>query len=447
MAGLALSGLASGVDTSGIVDQLMAIDRQAVTRLGLRKTAVQARSDNLGTVSTKLAALKAAAADLQAASLWADTQTVEASDPARLGVARTGGTGPGGYAVDVQRMASAARRTFAYTPQASDQTFTVAGKSFTVPAGATIQQVADQLNTTQGSPVYAAVVADPVAGEQLVISSRATGQGSVFTLSAAGFTEDAARARVTGLDALVSVDGAAAAEHPTNTLSGAIPGLTLTLKGVTASPVGVTVGAPGADQAAVKAKVKAFVTAYNDVVTTVRGFTDERPVAGAATATDAKKGQLFGDTGLLGTLTRLRQTVSGAVAGLGISTGAGSGGASTPDAKLGKLTLDETKLTAALADPDRLRGLLDGFATDVTAVVKQQIGSGAGTSTGVIAERVDASSRELRSLTAQADATSRRLDDKEKRLRAQFAAMETALQNAQTQQAWLAGQLASLAGS
>jgi len=38
-----LSGLASGVDTSGIVDQLMAIERQATTRLALRQSAVTAR--------------------------------------------------------------------------------------------------------------------------------------------------------------------------------------------------------------------------------------------------------------------------------------------------------------------------------------------------------------------------------------------------------------------
>jgi flagellar hook-associated protein 2 len=446
MAGVALSGLASGVDTSGIVDQLMAIDRQAITRLELRKTSVQARSDNLGTVSTKLNALKTAAADLQSASLWADTQSVESSDP-KLGVTRTSGTGPGGYSVDVQRMASAARRTFAYAPQGSAQTVTVAGKDFEIPAGATIQQVADKLNTTPGSPVYAAVVNDPVAGEQLVLSARTTGQDSVFALTAAGFTEDTAKARVTGLNALVAVDGAAPVEYETNSVTDAIPGLTLTLKGVTSSPAGVTVGPPGADQAAVKAKIKAFVTAYNDVISTVRGFTDERPVAGATTTTDARKGQLFGDVGLLGMLSRLRQSVSGTVMDLGISTGKPTGGASSADAKLGKLTIDDDKLTAALADPNALRGVLDGFATGIADIVKQQVGTGAGSTTGLIPGRVDATSRELRALTAQTDATTRRLDDKESRLRAQFAAMETALQNAQTQQAWLAGQIASLSTS
>ena len=44
----------------------------------------------------------------------------------------------------------------------------------------------------------------------------------------------------------------------------------------------------------------------------------------------------------------------------------------------------------------------------------------------------------------QVTATNLRLSQTEARLKAQFAAMETAMQTAQSQQAWLAGQIASL---
>ena len=73
--------------------------------------------------------------------------------------------------------------------------------------------------------------------------------------------------------------------------------MTLTLKGVTAEPGGVTVGAPGVDQEAVKGKIKAFVDAYNDVVSHARAGHREALGAGATTTTDAKKGALFGDSG------------------------------------------------------------------------------------------------------------------------------------------------------
>jgi flagellar hook-associated protein 2 len=63
---------------------------------------------------------------------------------------------------------------------------------------------------------------------------------------------------------------------------------------------------------------------------------------------------------------------------------------------------------------------------------------------GVITGRINSDSTSLNGLAKQVTATNARLDQTEKRLRAQFAAMETALQNSQSQQAWLTGQLAAL---
>ena len=59
---LALSGLASGVDTASIVSQLMALDRQTTTRMTYRQAAVTAQRTGLTTVASKLAAARAEAA-------------------------------------------------------------------------------------------------------------------------------------------------------------------------------------------------------------------------------------------------------------------------------------------------------------------------------------------------------------------------------------------------
>ena len=72
-----LSGLASGVDTSSIVDKLIALERQQNARLGLRKSNVQARQTGLKDIATKLNALKNAAEDLASASTWSTKQTIE----------------------------------------------------------------------------------------------------------------------------------------------------------------------------------------------------------------------------------------------------------------------------------------------------------------------------------------------------------------------------------
>ena len=62
----------------------------------------------------------------------------------------------------------------------------------------------------------------------------------------------------------------------------------------------------------------------------------------------------------------------------------------------------------------------------------------------MIDDRLKSGDRNLVRLKEQLTKTNERLDMKEKRMKAQFAAMELALQKSQTQQAWLTGQLASL---
>src|SRR3712207_5861128 len=100
MAGIQLSGLASGLDTQSIISQLMSIERQPRTRIELRQTQEQAKRDGLSEVQTKLNTLKLAATDLRSAGTWADTQTVGSSDDSKVAVTRTGGAGPGAY--DIQ---------------------------------------------------------------------------------------------------------------------------------------------------------------------------------------------------------------------------------------------------------------------------------------------------------------------------------------------------------
>jgi Flagellar hook-associated protein 2 N-terminus len=67
--------LASGVDTSSIVEQLMALERQSVTRLKYRQSAVTAQQSALKDIASKLSALKTSAETLSAAGTWKQTLT------------------------------------------------------------------------------------------------------------------------------------------------------------------------------------------------------------------------------------------------------------------------------------------------------------------------------------------------------------------------------------
>ena len=112
--GLALSGLASGVDTASIVSQLMALDRQTTTRMTYRQAAVTAQRTGLTTIAAKLSALQSAAKALGDDASWAHKQTVESSD-AKVGVTLVGGAGIGGHTVQVDRLASSMQRGYTFS--------------------------------------------------------------------------------------------------------------------------------------------------------------------------------------------------------------------------------------------------------------------------------------------------------------------------------------------
>jgi flagellar hook-associated protein 2 len=146
----------------------------------------------------------------------------------------------------------------------------------------------------------------------------------------------------------------------------------------------------------------------------------------------------------------MTQTVSNiggltSLADVGISLPKSTGVVSE-DAKAGKLTFDATKLTTALdKNPAQVQQLFNGvgarkgFSLLVNDFVRAQTGL-----SGILTGRMKNDSSSLTDLAGQVTATNERLTQTEKRLKAQFSAMETALANSQAQQAWLTGQIASL---
>lgn len=464
MAGLSLSGLASGVDTASIVDQLMALERQKLTKIGYRKAAVTGQQDALKEIASKLSTLKDAALALSSDSTWTQRQTVESSDPARVAVTMLAGAGIGGQSISVDRLASSAQRRFNFTGAAFDaqgkttsaETISLAyadgsaGVTINVDAGATKQQIADAINAKTTGPAVAAVVKDADGVEQLYLSARKTGKDSDFTASfSSAASEDGTFVRVTGddLQAAYRVGAGGQQLSASNVVENAIPGVRLTLKGVTASPATVTVTEPALDRDAIKTKVKAFVDAYNAVVTTTRSKLTEQSVRSPTSDFQAARGQLFGDSGMTAMLSRLRQDMASVVTAAGVNDLGDIGigipkatGTSSADAKAGKLVLDEAKLTAALdGDFTAVKSFLSTFSKDVEDFVKGQTGG-----SGIIDDRIKSGDRQTKRIQDQMDKANERIDAREKRLKAQFAAMEAALQNSQTQGAWLSGQIAGL---
>jgi flagellar hook-associated protein 2 len=432
----------------------------------MREVTTQARKDDLSAIKTKLDAFKAAAAALGDPASWKPTQSSTSSDPSKLDVTLLGGAGIGGHSIQIDKLASSAQHGFTYTPSGtagsidlyygSDPNAANINKvSIAVAANATAADIATAVNANEASPVYAAVVKDG-AVERLVFSARKTGENSDFTATSAdvSLAEVNTYKRIgTTLNASYKLDGEAdARSSETNIVENAIPGVRLNLKGVTASPATVTTTPAVIDKAAIGAKVKGLVDAYNAVVTAVRTEVTEKRDPKLTTTSGLQKGALFGDSGLTSMLSQLKEQMRQTVTGLGLGSVADLGitvpkaGASVEEAKSGKMVFDSAVLTTALdADWTKVRDLFTGKGEikGVSALMSDYVGTQTGTK-GILTGRVTTEDSVLKSFTSQIEKFNERMVKTEARLHAQFAAMEKALGMAQSQQSWLSGQIASL---
>lgn len=454
---LNIGGLASGLDTNAIVDQLMAIERLPRTRLDQKASLITAKQTVLADFQSRLRSVESAAQGLRSVGLWSQAQTASSSDATRLSAAIVSGSGAGvgGYQVEVSQMANAAQRTYSFTSPASAGTITIDGHDTAVAAGATIGDVVSAINSDPSATVYAAATDRGT----LVLSARTTGDtGTGFialTDSTGALTEQTAKAKQ-GRDAQFTVDGVAGTSS-SNEVTNAIAGVRLSLRGVTtvSGPITVSVSAPTVNTDAVKDKLRAFVDVYNSTVDAIRARLDERSVKDPRTAADQQAGMLNGDTTLTAILSQMRQSIytpirglpdgMSSLADLGISTGSATATISR-DALAGKLELDTSKLDEALAsNPQGVRDLLAGPA-NVGGWARgfERIVHGFDTTGGTIDVCITGADAELKRLQQSMADMDQRLALKEQTFRAQFTAMESALAQSKAQGDWLSGQLASL---
>ena len=231
-----------------------------------------------------------------------------------------------------------------------------------------------------------------------------------------------------------------------------MPGVTLSLLGTTPDdkPLSLTVDPARVDKDAIKTKIKAFVTGYNELLTMMNDKLSEEKVKEPQNDADRQKGALRGDSTLqaivAGLRGAMRDPVTGTASGkniagyVGISTGA-IGTGYTKEAVSGKLTLDESKLDAALeGGTDALEAL---FASDGTTAagdgLMQRISDLAAawnqTPDGMLKSRIEGATARSKDLADRILQMNERLAKREERLKAQFTAMETALAQLKSMQA------------
>jgi flagellar hook-associated protein 2 len=444
-----ISGLASGLDTSSIIEALLSAERVPVTHLTHQTEQLAGQATALGTMQSNLRAISFAAFEFRLGSLFENSQAVTSSEPLRVGAATTGGAGVGGYEVEVTQLANSAQRTFTYAAPAAEDTITVDGNEYTVKAGATAKEVASKINADSKGTVYAAALNE----ETLVFSSRTTGASGEEFINVAdtsGALAEKAGSAKAGRDAEYTIDGVAGTSA-SNTVTEAIAGVTLTLNGLTASgPVTVTVQPPGPSLTAIEAQVQSFVTLYNTTIEGIQKQLTTKPPEKPKSAEEFATGTLFGDNTLSSALNRMRQTMYEPITGLpedmaspvdiGVSTGAPTGGTASASSLQGLLTIDKTKLANAIQDnPAGVKEMLQGWSKNLEEVANNVANAG-----GPLASRITSDEGQASEIKIRINNMNEMIAVRQKALEATYAKLEGVINKNSAQASWLTQQTENL---
>jgi flagellar hook-associated protein 2 len=430
----------------------MDAERAPVTRLTTQETKLEGQQKQLQTIQTSLQQLAFAASEFVLPSLFESSQAVTSSEPTRVSATTSTGAAVGGHEIEVTQLANSAQRSFTFASPASAETLSIDGHEFTVKAGETAKELANAINSSNSATVYAAVLEDGT----MVLSDRATGNtGSEFIkVSGAGamLTEKPETAKE-GKNAEYSIDGVKGSSS-SNTVTNAIPGVTLTLSGLTTTgPVTIDVQAPGPSVSAVESQVQSFVKLYNSTVEAIQKQLSMKPPTTASTNEPAE-GSLFSDYELSSLLQSMRQTMYEPLEGLsaemsspydiGISTGAASGGAGTSQATLeGQLTLNAGKLSSAVdSNPAGVEQMLQKWSQSLQGVLNNAAQAG-----GSLEARIQGDEAQVTQLSSQISTMNEMLAVREKTLQATYAELESVMSQNTSQSTWLTSQEKQLQAS
>jgi len=385
VATISSAGVGSGLDVSGIVSKLMALEQQPITALDQKEAGLQGKLSSYGSISGALSTFQSTMAGMSFLSTF-QAFSATSTDTTILSTLATNLAAPGSYSVTVGQLAQAqsiltggqtttntAIAAPASTTMLSFQFGTITGGTPPVNgvgtySGSTFTQdasqatgtvtITDSNNSLQGIRdainaanigVSATIVSDGSATPyHLVLTSKSTGANSNLKISVSG---DASLATLlaydpagtqnmtqsqAGQNATGTVNGLAISSA-TNTVSSAIPGVTLTLAKVGTTSVNVA-----QNTNSVQTSVQGFVKAYNDLSATLKKMTAYDPAT-------KKGGPLQGDATVQGIQNRLRSLLNTTITGLGGSlTSLSQFGISFQID--GSLALDSTKLTTALTN-------------------------------------------------------------------------------------------------
>jgi flagellar hook-associated protein 2 len=336
------------------------------------------------------------------------------------------GTPSGSHTIDVSNVATTSSAysnsvATSSTPLATGTLNIQVGTNTAVPitiddTDNTLDGLAQAINDTANIGVTASVIND-ANGSRLAIVSNTSGAPGNLTITPSsgvlGFNTG-----VTGVNASLTVDGIPIASS-TNTVSGAIPGVTLNLlSGDSGSPVTLSIGADVTQQ---ESAINSFVSAYNTVIGDLNTQFEVNPTTG-------QPGPLASDSTLALAQSQLLASAAFSTTGNGAINSLADLGISMNND--GTLTVDADTLSGALqSNPDAVQTFFQSadtgsFGSNLSGILT----SLADPITGAIAQDENGLAQSQTAITQQISDFQDQLDTTQQQLTQQYVQVDTTLQ-------------------
>ncbi|WP_029135076.1 flagellar filament capping protein FliD [Sedimenticola selenatireducens] len=435
-------GLGSGLDVTGIVSQLMAVEQQPLTRLNQKEAQVQAQISAYGSLKGGLSSLQSAMTKLLDADTFQATKA-SSSDSGVLTVSSDTDAVTSSYNVTVNRLAqqhklgsSEVASSTTFGGMAGDElTLTVGSDSFTLDLSTamTLGEIQSAINVeTNGTGVTAGLITGDSGNQTLVLTSGSTGYDNRVQLSFGGsldantfnfsmLNRDASNQLLAGeneLDASLTVDGVSIT-RASNSVTDVIEGLTLNLQATGQSNISIN-----QDSSVAKSAVSGFVNAYNEL-------NDQLSTLQSSGASGSV---------LRNIENQLRGMLNTGLSGLGSYSYISQLGVTT-NSDTGKLEFDSGNFVSALEDsPQSVTSFFSdedgGFAARFDGLLEGFVKSG-----GTIDSIIDGSNSRIEGIERSRESLERRLEDIEARYLRQFGALDGLIANMTTTSEYLTSQL------
>lgn len=436
MAGSTVSGIGSNIDTQAIVKSLVDAERgPKQTQINTQTLKATTTLSSIGKIQAALDAFRGALTTMSTGSSFTGL-TGTSSDEKVATITAGDGASTGTFRLVVTQLASASKlstRNFVGGAASvvnagnSPTTLTISqsGKNYdlSVPAGATLQQVRDSINTQFSTSGLSANILTDATGSRLVLTSTNGGVGSDLTMSGNSGINTGSTVVEVPKNAKYTIDGIAM-ESKTNTIAEAVSGVSIKL--VSVSPTATGASEPTATTIAVstnntvmKSGVKGFVDTYNALMSAISSETkvtmnpDGTPTAGALT----------GDASMRTLVSSIHNELN-AMSGAGTLKSLAQFGIGT-DSTTGLLTLDDKKWDKAIATNAADVGSIFNGKTGLLARLTTATDGYAKASTGTLAERSKSLSDSLTDLKKQQDTLDERMTLLQSSLSAKYNAMDS----------------------